>query len=113
MIPPGSIPIHTAMIQSWTSDDDRSTAVPADYQAGDNPEDPCDEEQPADDRDEPGAEEPAVAEGHMKSNRTVTRDLRRQEFKLLFAKEEEKIKAANELNRLVAMFYEKMFGSTS
>ena len=42
------------------SDDDRSTAVSADYQAGDDPEDPCDEEQPADDRDEPGAEEPPV-----------------------------------------------------
>ena len=72
MTPPGSIPIHTTMIQSWTVDDDRSTAVPANYQAGDDPEDPCDEEQPADDRDKPGAEEPAVAEGHMKSNRTVT-----------------------------------------
>ena len=42
----------------------------------------------------------------MKSNRTVARDLRRQEFKLLIAKEEEKIKKMKETNRLLVMFYE-------
>ena len=45
----------------------------------------------------------------MKSNRTVARDLRRQKSKLLIAKEEEKIKKMKETNRLLAMFYEKMF----
>ena len=49
----------------------------------------------------------------MKSNRTVTRDLRRQEFKLLIAKEEEKIKEMKETNRLLAMLYEKFFNNTA
>ena len=43
----------------------------------------------------------------MKLNRTATRDFRRQEFKLLIAKEEDKIKEMKETNIIHAMSYEK------
>ena len=63
------------------SDDDRSTKVPENQDVDDDLEE---EEQLSEASGEPtpAAEEPFVPTGHMKSNRTVTRDLRRQEFEL-------------------------------
>ena len=61
--------------------------------------------------------DPALA-GHIKSNRSVTRDLRREEFKSLLSKDEKKIEvliriaaAQEDTNKILKMFYEKMFSS--
>jgi hypothetical protein len=60
----------------------------------------------------------AGAAGQIKSSRTVTRDLRKQEFKALLTKDDKKIEsltrmaeAQEETNRILMMFYEKMFGN--